>query len=139
LKQSGKREGKERREKRKEQSKMKKMTLALFIIIGCLTFYSDTVQATNSDTAQETSNHRYFESEIGISFKSADPIKTSPSPIVKEPLLPIEGNPPKSIGRLPSTGELITSLIWTLIGCSVFIVFIGVYSLKNIMMKLSWE
>jgi len=117
---------------------MKKVTLALLLIIGCLTFYSDTTQATSSDTIHEA-NNGYFDTEIGISFKSADPNKPSPSPSIKEPTIPIDINPPKSVGRLPSTGELITSLIWTLIGCAVFIVLIGVYSVKNIMMKLSWE
>ncbi|WYJ96982.1 hypothetical protein DOK67_0001285 [Enterococcus sp. DIV0212c] len=65
-------------------------------------------------------------------FKSEAP--TLKEPIIEGLYLP-EGN--LSIthkGKLPSTGDLITSLIWTLIGCSVLIILVGVYSLKNIML-----
>ncbi|MEI5990736.1 hypothetical protein [Enterococcus crotali] len=39
-------------------------------------------------------------------------------------------------GKLPSMGELVTSLIWTFIGCSILILFVGIFSLRNIMLKI---
>jgi len=79
--------------------------------------------------------------EVGILFKSEEvdaPILPKPPTGSKLPdtNVPYVPKPSASInGKLPSMGDLITSLIWTLLGCSILIVFVGVFSLKNIMLK----
>lgn len=108
---------------------MKKyVVLLFFLIIGCGTFYGDKVDAVS----------KIDQTNLNITFLKDEPLKPEP-PIIKEIALPVGDAQIKSTGKLPSTGDLITSLIWTLLGFSIIIVFVGVYSLKNIMMKLSWE
>lgn len=102
----------------------------LFLLL-CAFFLGSTL---NSEVAQATDE--IGRTDLGITFAAEPSILPKP-PIVKDPIVPIEGIKSKPIGRLPSTGDLITSLIWTLLGFSLLIVFVGVYSLKNIMLKLS--
>lgn len=106
---------------------MKKYSVLLFFltsVIGVvLAGSAETVNA--SDTTDVTIT--FFKSEV---------------PLLQEPInntltLPESNLSATRIGKLPSTGDLITSLIWTLIGCSVLIVLVGVYSLKNIMLTTS--
>ncbi|WP_430602801.1 hypothetical protein IGJ02_000107 [Enterococcus sp. DIV0724b] len=71
--------------------------------------------------------------DVGISFTVNDLDKPEQPSLIPEEQFPSIPNP-KPIGRLPSTGGLITSLILTLMGFSLLIIFIGVFSLKNIML-----
>ncbi|MBO0439049.1 hypothetical protein [Candidatus Enterococcus ikei] len=108
---------------------MKKyVVLLFFLIISCGILYGDKVEAAS----------KMDQTNLSITFLQGAPLKPEP-PIIKEPTLLVGDTQIKSTGKLPSTGDLITSLIWTLLGFSIIIVFVGVYSLKNIMLKLSWE
>ena len=108
---------------------MKKYVLLLFfLIIGCGTLFGDRVEAIS----------KIDQTDLTITFLQGESLKPEP-PIIKEPTLSVGNAQIKNTGKLPSTGDLITSLIWTLLGFSIIIVFVGVYSLKNIMLKLSWE
>lgn len=76
--------------------------------------------------------------EVGIVFKEgtsslSKPPIASKLPDTNMPYIPKPSS--DTNGKLPSMGDLITSLIWTLLGCSILIVFVGVLSLKNIMLK----
>ncbi|OJG89718.1 hypothetical protein RV15_GL001559 [Enterococcus silesiacus] len=76
--------------------------------------------------------------EVGIVFKEGTPSLPKPPidsklPDTNMPYIPKPSS--GTNGKLPSMGDLITSLIWTLLGCSILIVFVGVLSLKNIMLK----
>ncbi|WP_375180057.1 hypothetical protein [Enterococcus rotai] len=108
---------------------MKKyVVLLFFLIVGFGALYADKVEAASK--ADET--------ELGITFLKGENVEPE-IPIIKAPTLPIVDAPIQRSGKLPSTGDLITSLIWTILGCSIIIIFVGVYSLKNIMLRLSWE
>ncbi|EOH96638.1 hypothetical protein UAW_01803 [Enterococcus haemoperoxidus ATCC BAA-382] len=71
--------------------------------------------------------------DVGISFTVSDLAEPEQPLLIPEEPFPSIPNP-KPIGRLPSTGGLITSLILTLIGFSLLIIFIGVFSLRNIIL-----
>lgn len=106
---------------------MKKYGLIIFFILGInLTFFNEKAEAAE----------KISDTELNITFDKDDavispPIET-PSIIPGEILTPV-----KNAGRLPSTGELITSVIWILVGLSILIVFIGVHSLKQVMIKIA--
>ncbi|ALS36780.1 hypothetical protein ABID30_002024 [Enterococcus rotai] len=107
---------------------MKKFILGLFflVIVNGL-FVGTTAEATIKSEA----------TDVGVMFNN----KKVQQPIV--PKLPDTNVPyipkpsPSFKGNLPSTGDLITSLIWTLLGCAVLIMFVGVFSLKNIMLRIT--
>lgn len=109
---------------------MKKYVVLLFflIIMGGLLFGEKVEAIEQFDTTP-----------LNISFAREEPTKPKP-PIIDEPTLPGTINPqPYRVGRLPSTGDLITSLIYTIIGFSFLLVVVGVFSLRNIMLKMTWE
>ncbi|MFD2307029.1 hypothetical protein [Enterococcus termitis] len=57
-------------------------------------------------------------------------LPSTPGPYIPKPSPSVKGN-------LPSMGDLITSLIWTLLGCAVLILFVGIFSLKKIMLRIA--
>lgn len=71
--------------------------------------------------------------DVGIEFDEATKESIEP-PSKVDSIKPI-----KPMGRLPSTGELITSAIWMLLGTSVLIFFVGIISLKTVMSNKLWE
>lgn len=102
---------------------MKKGIIVLFFLTCFVSlFCGETTEASA----------RKGETEVGIIFSEKQ----------KEGIQPpnkITPNPSKPIGKLPSTGELITSVIWMLLGTSVLIFFVGMISLKAIMSNNLWE
>ncbi|EOH96675.1 hypothetical protein UAW_01840 [Enterococcus haemoperoxidus ATCC BAA-382] len=94
--------------------------LLLFVIGGCC-FFGKTVEATQSDAT----------TDVMITLPKEE-VPLELPPISQPPLLNDVATSPISQGKLPSTGDLITSIIWTLLGCSLLIIFIGVYSLKHV-------
>ena len=120
-------EKKTKKTKKEAGNQMKKyMLLLLFLMlamVGELAVGEKVVEAAETTDLTIT----FFKSEF---------------PMVEEPIkahltLPETSLSATHSGRLPSTGDLISSLIWTLLGCSVLIILIGVYSLKNIMLQTS--
>ena len=108
---------------------MKKcVTVLFFLMMINGLFVGTTVEATSISNT----------SEIGIVFKTEAPVLPEPLISPKLPDTYMPALPKTSLGtngKLPSMGDLITSLIWTLLGFSILIVFVGVFSLKNIMLK----
>ncbi|WP_348921153.1 hypothetical protein [Enterococcus rotai] len=102
---------------------MKKPVIVLFFLICLISLVFG--KTTEAATRQEDTN-------IGITFSSDQ--KSAIEPPSK-----VTPGPPKSIGKLPSTGELITSVIWMLLGSSVLIFFVGIVSLRAVMSKNVWE
>jgi hypothetical protein len=107
---------------------MKKFLIGLFFLgIVNGVFAGTTVEATGKSVT----------TDVAIVFND----KPDPQPIV--PKLPNPNVPdipkpsPGYKGNLPSTGDLITSLIWTLLGCAVLIMFVGIFSLKKIMLRMA--
>lgn len=109
---------------------MKKYVVLLFF----LTSIGSVVFGEVVDAADQLENTVIGITNIGVTFGSHEDVNELPS--TQFPVLPDEGGVavPHS-GNLPSTGDLITSIIWTLLGFSVLIVFIGVFSLKNIILE----
>lgn len=107
---------------------MKKYGLIILFLMGINgLFFSEKVEAADSIS----------ETELGIIFKQEDSLVDPP--IIDPPILsPIE-NPKivKPAGRLPSTGELITSVIWMFVGLSILIVIVGVHSLRRVMIQIA--
>ncbi len=95
--------------------------LIVFFVIGGCCFSEKPVEATQSNAT----------TDVMITF-SKEEVPIELPPISQPPLLNNVAAPPSSQGKLPSTGDLITSIIWTLLGCSLLIIFIGVYSLKYV-------
>ncbi|WP_348921582.1 hypothetical protein [Enterococcus rotai] len=108
---------------------MKKYSVQIFFLMLVISVMlmgsAETVNASNTTDLTIT----FFKNEV---------------PLLQEPInntltLPETNLSVTRLGKLPSTGDLITSLIWTLTGCSVLIVLVGVYSLKNIMLTTTWK
>ena len=105
-----------------------KIVIVLLSIISVF-YFEGSAEAANADDSRST-----VVNEVGISFFEEDiqPITPKlPSVIPDTPIML------KPSGRLPSTGELITSLIWMLTGFSILVVFIGIISLKKMMLKIA--
>lgn len=106
---------------------MKKFVIGLFFLIvvnGLLV--GTTAEATSKSEA----------TDVGIAF--TDSLEQPLQPELPSTTVPYIPKPSPSIkGNLPSMGALITSLIWTLLGCAVLILFVGIFSLKNIMLKIA--
>ncbi|MBP2097247.1 hypothetical protein [Enterococcus rivorum] len=116
---------------------MKKyITLLFFLVIIFAVGGSVSVEATESLTTLNDPT------SVGITLVKDDTVTPpAPKPPVKDdvPLLGTTAEIAKPGRRLPSTGELITSLIWIILGLSMLIVVVGVFSLRNIMQNLAWE
>lgn len=99
---------------------MRKSIIVLFFLMcaGSMFFGNTTEAATQRKT------------DIGITFKEIKKDDIQP---------PNKVGPIKPTGKLPSTGELITSVIWMLLGTSILIFFVGMISLKTIMSNKLWE
>lgn len=110
---------------------MKKYSILIFF----LTVSSALLFGSTSEAAVKLDN-----TEIGITFLKSTGDILEP-PISPKPILPENDIDPvpqlKNTSKLPSTGDLITSLIWTLLGFSVIIVFIGGLSLKKVMLQIN--
>lgn len=106
---------------------MKKYVVFILCLISIsgLIYSSDVEAATKDD-----------QTNVGISFvNGAGEENTTETPTL---LVPEEVSPTvKLSGKLPSTGELITSIIWTFLGLSVMIIFVGAYSLKRVIVSLA--
>lgn len=99
--------------------------LGLIICLGGL-FVSETAVAIE----------KFDSTSLNISFASQEPTPPKP-PMIEEPEIPAQN--PSRVGKLPSTGDLINSLIYTIIGCSFLLVVVGVLCLRNIMSRMAWE
>ena len=74
--------------------------------------------------------------DVGIEFDKGSGSKGTIQPPAKaDPIKPTK----KPMGRLPSTGELVTTSIWMLLGTSLLIFFVGMVSLKTVMSNKLWE
>ena len=106
---------------------MKKYGLIILFILGInMAFFNEKAEAAEKSSG----------TELNITFSEEDVLINSP--IETPSIIPGEIlTPAKPVGRLPSTGELITSVIWMFMGLSILIVFIGVHSLKQVMIKIA--
>ena len=102
---------------------MKKGIIVLFFLTCFGSFF--VAEPAQADVLRENT-------EVGITFseKQKDTI---------QPPSKITPNTMKPVGKLPSTGELITSVIWILLGTSILIFFVGMISLKAVMSNNLWE
>ena len=92
--------------------------------ILCLLYIGIVVSAITYPVIAAEKNN---ETEITIVLdKSTSP--TTPPPIVNPKQPPV----PKPGGVLPQLGELLTSFIFLLVGCSLLIIVIGVFNLKKV-------
>lgn len=111
---------------------MKKyVALLLFALIGSSCFFGETSKAMEHND----------KSDVSITFVGTDK-ETLPPPGTKDPFEPQHTFPdviPSHVGSLPSTGELVTSVIWLLLGLSLFIVCLSVFSFKKIIGQTVWE
>ena len=111
---------------------MKKYGLIILFLIGV----SGLIFNENVEAAEQVG--KIGTTEVGIRFQKADTLE---DPIIEPPIIsptPLETpNIVKPGGRLPSTGELITSLIWIFLGLSILIIFVGVHSLRQVMIKIA--
>ncbi|EOH96654.1 hypothetical protein UAW_01819 [Enterococcus haemoperoxidus ATCC BAA-382] len=101
--------------------------LLIFVMVSCF-LYSEKVEAI--DKLDSTT-------DVSITFLKDEDNLLLPS-ILQPPLRQGEVTT-NSHGKLPSTGDLITSVIWVLLGFSLLIVLVGVYCLKSIMAKMTWK
>ncbi|WP_086314567.1 hypothetical protein A5821_002149 [Enterococcus sp. 7F3_DIV0205] len=102
---------------------MKKNIIVLFFLI-CLSSLSFGEPA-------EAASHK-GKTNVEITFQSEQASVLQPPS--KENLESL-----KKVGKLPSTGELIASIIWLLSGASVLIFLVGMISLRTVMSKNVWE
>ncbi|WP_086314963.1 hypothetical protein A5821_002519 [Enterococcus sp. 7F3_DIV0205] len=102
------------------------------IIILCLMGMSSFLFCTNVQAME-----RSDQTNVGISF-----LKEEMSLNPTKPVVPSSGETfplVKPSGKLPSTGELVTSVMMTFIGLSLVIIFVGIYSLRRVMISSAWE
>lgn len=112
-------------EKRKKYNKY----IYLLLIVGFICIGG---KAEATSVPPDISDRTTLNNNVGITFiKEEKPIVEPP--IIQKPI----GVTPVDRGKLPSTGELITSLIWMLTGFSLLIVCLGIHSLKRMMLKIA--
>lgn len=111
---------------------MKKyVVLFLLALIGSNCFFGVTSQAMEHNN----------KSDLSITFVETDKETLLPQG-EKDPFEPQHTFPEviqSYSGSLPSTGELVTSVIWLLLGLSLFIVCLSVFSFKKIIGQAVWE
>lgn len=100
---------------------MRKSIIVLFFLMCVGSLFMGN-SATEAVTQRET--------DVGIAFKKMEKDDVQP---------PNNVGTMKPTGKLPSTGELITSVIWMLLGTTILIFFVGMISLKTIMSNNLWE
>lgn len=104
---------------------MKKLIFLLFVLVGMgSTLHTVRAEAVSQEDKSElTINFLKDESSV-----LAPPATQNSLPNTNTEIL---GDTIKPKGKLPSTGDLITSVIWTCTGTFVLIILIGLVSLKK--------
>lgn len=91
-------------------------TLTIIIVMFSFNYGSDVC------LAEQLTDFKERKTSVGITFEKNTSVQSD--------------IPPTRIRKnLPSTGELMNSIVLSLIGCSLFVFFVGVYCFKEIGLK----
>ena len=75
--------------------------------------------------------------DVGISFVQSSEL---PKPIDKiEPNFPSNNGSMSNTDKLPSTGELVGSIIVVLFGCTVILIVLGIFLVRNIFLNNTYR
>ncbi|MEG0286209.1 MAG: hypothetical protein RR494_09100 [Vagococcus sp.] len=108
------------------------MRKSLLVVISTLVTLSFLLLSFTVNQAEEGNKK---ESPVGIQFEKE---RKKDSGEGKPPLINGGSNKPP-VRLLPETGELLTSLIFILLGISIVIFSLGVLTIKQLYQKTSWE
>lgn len=108
------------------------MRQGLFGVVNSLVLIAFLCLALTINHAEELSEK---ETNVGIQFEKG---QSQSKDDIKPPLID-GGDNRRPIRMLPETGELLTSLIIILLGISCFIFSIGVFFIKQLYQRTSWE